>query len=117
MGMCFAVSKTADRQAETYHGNAREIFLCKNSKRRNTFGFSVEHIRMSKFLVDIQEIDGQRAVLTYVSTAERKLPTMTGHVASVELAGTSQVTVPLRGLDHLLELRRQCAIDRAKVGL
>jgi hypothetical protein len=72
---------------------------------------------MSKFLVYIQEIDGQRAVLTYASTTERKLPTMTGHVASDELAGTFQVTVSLRGLDHLLELRRQCAIDRAKVGL
>jgi hypothetical protein len=116
MGMRLAVSKTADRQAETYRGDVREIFLCKNSERRNTYGFSVEHIGMSKFLVDIQEIDGQRAVLTNASTTVRKLPTMTGHVASVELAGNFQMTDSLTALDHLLELRRQCAIDRSKVG-
>jgi hypothetical protein len=40
MGMRLAVSKTADRRAETYRGNAREIFLCKNIERRNTYGFS-----------------------------------------------------------------------------
>lgn len=38
--MRLAVSKTADRRAETYRGNAREIFLCKNIERRNTYGFS-----------------------------------------------------------------------------
>ncbi|MCK1477833.1 hypothetical protein IVB27_24270 [Bradyrhizobium sp. 197] len=72
---------------------------------------------MNKFLVDVQEIKGERAVLTYVGTIERRLPTMAGEVASLELSSNFQVTVSLQGLDHLLQLRRQCAIDRAKVGL
>lgn len=72
---------------------------------------------MSKFLVNVQEITGERAVLTYVNTTMRKLPTMSGHVDSIELAGNFQVTVSLQGLDHLLQLRQQSAVDRAKIGL
>lgn len=98
-------------------GSASGIFLCRTWCGLNACGFVAESVQMSKFLVNVQEITGERAVLTYVNTTARKLPTMIGHVDSIELAGNFQVTVSLQGLDHLLQLRRQSAVDRAKIGL
>jgi hypothetical protein len=68
---------------------------------------------MEKLLVNVEEITGQRAVLTYMIPQYRKLPTPTGEVLSFKLGRTEQVMIAHRGERDLAPLRQRCAMDRA----
>jgi len=71
---------------------------------------------MEKLLVNVEEITGQRAVLTYMIQRYRKLSTRTGDVLSFKLGRTEQVMIAHRGERDLAQLRQRCVADRAKAG-
>jgi hypothetical protein len=84
--------------------------------RHDCVAITIFHVRMKKLLVNVEEITGHRAVLTYMIQQYRKLQTRTGDVLNFEVGRTEQVTIAHRGELDLAPLRQRCATDRAKAG-
>lgn len=71
---------------------------------------------MKEIRWNVEALDGQRAVVTYMTFRNVKIPVNAGYVLSPEPVGSREEIIALRGPDHLKELQRECAINQAKGG-